>query len=77
LTVNAISAAGSRRRLVTGDRDGEEGVSEDRQGGPAVPGRPTAVLVQAEAGLRGLERFVDLPAATGRRDQVVQRHGFG
>jgi hypothetical protein len=64
---------------VTGGRGGEEGVGEDRQGGPAVPGRPAAVLVlvQTEAGLRGLERFLDFPAASGDRDEGVQGGGFG
>jgi hypothetical protein len=34
------------------------------------------VLVQAEGGLRGLERFFDLPAASGDRDEDVQGDGL-
>jgi hypothetical protein len=55
-------------------RGGEECVRGDDQGGPAVPGFPAAVLVlvQAEAGFGGLERFLDAPVAAGDGDQMVQ-----
>jgi hypothetical protein len=58
---------------------GEVRVGGDDQGGPAVPGFPAAVLVlvETEAGLRGLERLFDAPTTPGNGDQVVQRDGFG
>ena len=77
--------------FVDGDRDqavrgggagrcgGEERVSGDDEGGPAVPGPPTAVLVlvQAEARLGGLERLLDAPPPAGDGHQVVQRNRLG
>nr|WP_176558934.1 hypothetical protein [Micromonospora sp. WMMA1996] len=35
------------------------------------------VLVQADAGLGGLERFLDAPAVAGAGHQVAQRNRFG
>ena len=60
-------------------RGGEEGVGGDDQGGPAVPGGPAAVLmlVEAEFGLGGLERFFDAPPPAGDGDQVSQRDEIG
>jgi hypothetical protein len=57
-------------------RGGEERVSGDDQGGPAVPGFPSAVLVlvETETGFGGLERFLDAPPPSGDRDQVMQRN---
>jgi hypothetical protein len=47
--------------------DGEESVGEHDQGGPPVPGGPSAELMLVEAGgaFAGLERFLDLPAGCG------------
>ena len=51
----------------------------DNERGPAVPSFPSAVLmlVQAEAGLGGLEGFPNAPTPAGDRDQVMQRDPFG
>jgi hypothetical protein len=68
-------------RACSGDRggDGEEGVGGDDQGRPAVPRFPAAVLilVQTQAGFRGLKRFLDAPATAGDGDELVQGNEFG
>jgi len=57
----------------------QEGVGEDGQGGPAVPGAPAAelVLVQADQALAGLESLFDRPAPPRDPDQSGQEHGAG
>jgi hypothetical protein len=47
--------------------DGEEGVGEHGEGGPAVPGCPGAdlVFVQAGAAFAGLDVLLDPPASSG------------
>lgn len=53
--------------------DGEEGVGEHRQGGPAVPGGPGAdlVFVQAGASFAGLDVLLDPPAGSATRASVA------
>jgi hypothetical protein len=59
LTVNGIRPGGLWRWRWSAVAVAREGVGEDREGDPAVPGGPATVLVlvEAESGLRGLERF--------------------
>ena len=64
-----LDHAGGGRCVIAFGRggDGEEGVGEHREGGPAVPRCPAADLMFVEAGqsLAGLERLLDRPAAAG------------
>jgi hypothetical protein len=57
-----------------GGGDGEEGVCEQGQGDPAVPGVPAAylVFVQSRQCLRALEYLLDRPAASSDLDQCGQ-----
>lgn len=54
--------------------DGEEGLGEHREGGPAVPRGPAPDLVLIKSGeaLGGLEALFDAPALSGDADQ--RRH---
>lgn len=65
------------RCVVAFDRggDGEEGVGEHREGGPAVPGIPAAdlVLVEPDQAFGRLEGLLDAPALSGDADQLGQR----
>src|SRR5436309_2737889 len=60
-----LDHAGGRRCVIAfdGGGDGEEGVGEHREGGPAVPGGPASdlVLVEADEAFGGLEGFFDAP----------------
>src|SRR5439155_13166309 len=58
-----------------GGHHGEERVSEDRQGAPALPGGPGAdlVLVQGDELFACGEGLLDRPAASGDLDQGGQR----
>lgn len=70
-----------RAGCADGGHGGEEGVRGDDQSCPAAPGLPAAVLVlvlvEAEAGLRRLEGFLDAPTSAGNGEQVVQGNGLG
>jgi hypothetical protein len=77
LTVNAIRPAGVGCGVAFGGAgDGQEGMREHGQGGPAVPGRPAPdlVLVEADEAFGCLEGFLDPPALSGHGDQGAQRH---
>ena len=60
--------------VLDGGGDGEEGVGEQGEGGPAVPGGPGTDLVLVQAGqfLAGLEVLLDRPPAAGDPDQGGQ-----
>jgi hypothetical protein len=71
-----------RRRVVVafgGGGDGEEGVGEHGQHGPALPGGPTPdlVLVQSDQALGGLEGLLDPPPLPGDGDECGQRDRGG
>ena len=58
---------------------GQEGVGEHGQGGPAVPGAPTAdlVLIKSDQTFGCLKGFLDAPALSGHGHQGAQRDGLG
>ena len=60
-------------------QDGEQGVGEHREQGPAPPRCPAADLVFVEAGqsLAGLEGLLDPPAVSSDPDQLGQRDRRG
>ena len=59
--------AGRFGASLSGGSDGQEGVREEGQGDPSVPGGPGADLVFVQPGqpLAGLEGLLDLPAPSG------------
>ena len=71
-----LPVAAGVRACSTAGGDGEEGVDEQGEGGPAVPGGPAAGLVRDQAGefSAGLEVLLDRPPAAGHADQCGQRH---
>ena len=60
---------------LAGGGDGEEGVGEQADRGPAVPGGPGGDLAAVQPGdlLRELVIFLDFPSGDGDRDQLRQR----
>ena len=75
----AVVAAWPVNGRAGGCHDGQEGVGEQGEGGPAVPGGPASDLVLVQGGefLAGLEAFLDAPASAGDGDQSRQWDRLG